>query len=83
MTLLLIAAVLNLAHATRNPFDWGSKNPKNIPCLPGKSSNPQRVSLYRYLSSFLSLSLCLSPGNKCTISYVRLVNQKELWEVIL
>lgn len=30
----------------------------------------------------VSLSICLSPGNKCSISYVRLVNQKELWEVI-
>lgn len=29
-----------------------------------------------------SLSICLSPGNKCTISHVRPVNQKELWEVI-
>lgn len=47
MTLPLIASALNLAHATRNPFDWGSKSLKNIPCLPGNSSSP---SIFFFLS---------------------------------
>lgn len=60
MTLLLIASVLNLAHATRNPFDWGSKNLKNIPCLPGNSSSPSTcfsLSLSLFLFVFLSPSV--------------------------